>query len=172
MSGLVVGVMARFVTTPQPQTTVAEIQRVQRFFGETDGVKTAFIKNKEQLSLLHGKNPYLYPPAEPILAAINNYQPISINELSWEVGDGFYAKQEAKYKRSAALFNFVHEKKLEHQSIREVQRKFMEENGIRFLEVERGAELIVPRNQVIDSLRMDNGNMVYKLAYKPIVAPD
>lgn len=172
LSVLLIVFMVRFVATPPHLTTIAEIQRVQSFIGTTDGEKTGFIRNQESMGALAGKNPYLRPPAESILAAINNYEPISLNDLSWDIGDNLYVKQEADYKRSSALINYVHEKKLEHQSINEVQRKFMEEYNIRFLEVELGAELIVPHNQIIDSLQMDNGTKVYKLAYKPNVLPD
>lgn len=172
MSVLLFLLIVRFVSTPQPLTTVAEIQRIQRFFGKTDGVKTAFMRSKETMNSLRGKSPYLNPPAEPILAAINKYQPISINELSWNVGEDFYVKREAEYKRSSPLFNFLHEKKLGNQSINEVHRKFLKENDIRYLEVEPGAELAVPYNQIIDSLQMDNGTKVYKIVHEPIAIPD
>ena len=164
--------IVRFVKTPVALTNAVEIQRVQSFFGEVTQVRTAFIRNTETTSTLRGKSPYLNPPAEPILAAMNNYEPISINEHSWNMGDGFYAKREAEYKQSSALFNFVSEKQLEGQSVVEVQRKFLKENNIRYLEVEEGAELVVPYNQVVDSLRMDNGSTVYKLSHELIDSLD
>ncbi|MBP9153019.1 MAG: hypothetical protein KBF73_12100 [Flavobacteriales bacterium] len=171
ISVLLLVLVVRLSSPNLPLTTVSEIQRTKAFFPNTEVMTTAFIRNKETMKTLRGKSPRLNPPAESILAALNNYQPISINELSWDIGNGFYVKQEANFKSSSALINYVHEKKLEHLSVIEVQRKFLEENDIQFLEIERGAELIVPHNQIIDSLQMDNGTKVYKLAYKPIVAP-
>ena len=157
----------RFVTTPQMLTTVSEMQRVQNFFRETEGAKTGFIRTKESMSALRGKSPYLKPPAESILAAVNKYQPMSLNELSWDISDGLYSKREAEYKRSSPLFNFSQEQKLGGQSVIEVQKKFLQANNIRFLEVEPGAEVIVPHSQITDSLEMDNGTKVYSIMYEP-----
>jgi hypothetical protein len=140
------------------------LRQADKFFEGSKSFRTGFIRSEQSLSSLHGKYPSLNPPGQWICGMYSGYFPSSINELSWTPKESLHRSKELEYRCNSPFYLFVDNRVGTEFTIEELQRSFLRENDIEFIEVENGSRFLQRLTlEPKDSLCLDNGTIIYRL---------